>query len=180
MKFKKQEKRFSRYDVGMYLSFLLIVVLGVAFAIILYRYSLSSNVKNRAAEELQATSQMQAAALTSFLEAQYQPLREIESMLLEADSFSNEAMRPVWQAMVNANRLCMLALADTNGDVTNYMGEQMGNIGDRSYFSDIADGEAQQSCEYLSQTKSASGPRVMFSIPIYQNDVAVSDIQLCA
>lgn len=112
---------------------------------------------------------MQAATLEHNLNEQYQPLRIIAEMIENGGTFASEQMQPALEAMVSTQRLCMLGFADLNGDAISYTGEKRSNLSDRAYFYELINGTASQYCQYLATTKTLNEPRVLFSIPAYQN-----------
>lgn len=171
MSFSNLRKTFSSWVV--LLSGAVIVLLSIAFTGTLFRSSLVRNIQNRAFSELRSTAAMQATTLEYNLENQYTPLRVIGEMLANGDTFGSEEMSPSLEAVVRTHRLCMLGFADLDGNVTNYMGEEFGNIYDRAYFSDLVNGKAESRCEFLPVTKRTTTPRIMFSIPVYWEGVMI-------
>lgn len=167
MKIENSQK--TRSNILMCISFIVVVSLAVAFTLTMSKFSMTQNVENRVFSELSSTSSMQATTLLNHLEEQYQPLRVIADMLEKGGTFASEEMQPTLESMVTVHRLCMLGFADMNGDSISYTGEQRSNLSDRAYFSDIVNGIATQRCQYLATTKSLNEPRVLFSIPAYQN-----------
>lgn len=150
-------------------SFIMIVALAVVFTTTISKFSMTQNVENRVFTELKSTSTMQASTLQHNLNEQYQPLRIIAEMIENGEIFASSQMQPVLKAMVNTQRLCMLGFADLNGDAISYTGEKRNNLSDRAYFYEIINGTASQYCQYLATTKSLDEPRVLFSIPAYQD-----------
>lgn len=150
-------------------SFFVVIVLSVVFTLTLLKFNMTQNVENRVFAELKSTSSMQASTLEHHLEDQYKPLQVIADMLENGETFASEEMQPMLASIVNMHRLCMLGFADMNGDAISYTGEKRSNLSDRSYFSDIVSGIAQKRCEYLAVTKTLNEPRVLFSIPAYQD-----------
>lgn len=171
MRFSPLRKKLSNWVIP--ISCVVIIVLSVAFAGTLFRSSLVRNIQNRAFSELQTTAAMQATTLEYNLENQYTPLRVIGEMLAGGDTFGSEEMVPTLEAAVRTHRLCMLGFADMDGNVTSYLGEEYGNIRDRAYFSDLVSGKAERRCEFLPVTKRTTTPRILFSIPVYQNNVMI-------
>lgn len=155
------------------ISCAVIVILSVAFTGTMFRSSLVRNIQNRAFSELQSTAAMQATTLEYNLENQYTPLRVIGEMIAGGDTFGSSEMAPTLEAAVKTHRLCMLGFADMNGNVTNYLGEEYGNICDRAYFSDLVSGTTDRRCEFLPITKLTTTPRILFSIPVYRDGVMI-------
>lgn len=168
MSFSNLRKTLSSWVV--LLSGAVIVLLSIAFTGTLFRSSLVRNIQNRAFSELRSTAAMQATTVEYNLENQYTPLRVIGEMLANGDTFGSEEMSPSLEAVVRTHRLCMLGFADMDGNVTNYMGEEFGNISERSYFSDLVSGKAESRCEFLPVTKRTTTPRIMFAIPVYREE----------
>lgn len=151
------------------ISFIIVSALMIVFMSMLSKSSLNQNLENRVFAELKSTSTTQATTLKNHLEEQYQPLRVIADMLANGESFADEKMQPVLQSMVSTHKLCMLGFADLDGNAIGYDGNERGNLSDRAYFSSVASGQSEQYCEYLQTTKSLNEPRVLFSVPAYQN-----------
>lgn len=167
MKTNQKKRRYSGFLICV--SFVVIVALVVAFTMSISKFSTTQNVENRVFIELKSTSTMQAATLEHNLNEQYQPLRIIAEMIENGETFASEQMQPVLEAMVSTQRLCMLGFANLNGDAISYTGEKRSNLSDRAYFYELINGTASQYCQYLATTKSLNEPRVLFSIPAYQN-----------
>ncbi len=169
MNSKKLRKILSGVNIGLCISFAVIITLSIAFAGTLSKYSVSKNSEARAFSELQSASEMQASTLIYNLNSQYLQLQVIAEMLANGEAFADENTQNSLNAMVSTYNLCMLGFADMQGNVTSYKGEAFGNISDRSYFLDIVNGKSTQCCEYLPSNKLSGSPRIMFSVPVYQN-----------
>lgn len=167
MKPDQRKRRYSGFLICV--SFVVIVALVVVFTTTISKFSMTQNVENRVFTELKSTSTMQASTLEHNLNEQYQPLRIIAEMIENGDTFASEQMQPALEAMVNTQRLCMLGFADLSGDAISYTGEKRSNLSDRAYFYEIINGTASQYCQYLATTKSLNEPRVLFSIPAWQD-----------
>lgn len=174
MDVKHQKKRYAGFIICV--SFVVVVFLVIAFSVAISRFSTTQNVINRVFAELKSTSATQASTLEAHLEEQYKPLREIAAMVENGGTFAGEEMQPALEAIVKTNRLCMLGFIEMNGDSISYTGEERSNLSDRAYFYEIANGTVTQRCEYLATTKVLNEPRVMFSVPAYQNGEMVGVI----
>lgn len=163
------KNKLLRSSWPLYVSFIVVVVFGVAFTLTLLSFSISKNIENRVFTELKSTSSMQATTLAHKLDDQYQSLEIIADMIENGGVFGSEEMQPALESIVKTNRLCMFGFADLNGDAISYTGEKRSNLSDRAYFSDIVNGIAKQRCQYLATTKSLNEPRILFSIPAYKN-----------
>lgn len=153
----------------LYISFIVVIILGTAFTLTISKFSISQNVENRVSAELKSLSSMQSQTLVHHLDEQYQPLKVIANMIENDETFASESMQPALESIVNTHRLCMLGFADMNGDAIGYTGEKRSNLSDRAYFSNIVNGNATKCCQYLATTKSLDEPRVLFSIPAYKD-----------
>ena len=157
-----------------------ITVLVVTTIVLFSRFSISENVESRVYAELKATSSMQVSSLQHHLDEQYLPLEMLDELVKSGESFANEAMRPTLKAMMETFTLCMVGFADMDGNVTSYEGEPLGNISDRAYFYDILNGTATRKCEYLAVTKALNEPRVLFSVPAYDESNNMIGVLFCS
>ncbi len=157
-----------------------IFMLCIVFVITMVRSNLSRNVESRALDEIHSTVNMQASAFMDHRDSHYQALNLVEDMLENGRHFTSEKIRPTLRSIVRTFELCTLAFADTNGDVIDYEGNRMGNLGTRAYFEEIMNGNATQYCEYLASTQATSDPRIIFSIPSYDENGELSGVLFCS
>lgn len=176
--FRANRKKFQNRFIS--ISSIFIIVLVGVIVIAFSRLSISENVEKRVFEELKGSSSMQVASLTRYMDEQYLPLETLAELLQNGEQFASESMRPTLKALMQTSQLCMVGFADLNGDVTNYEGEPFGNISDRSYFYDIVNGTASKKCEYLAVTKAINEPRVLFSIPAYDENGKMLGVLFCS
>ena len=151
------------------ISFVVIIILALIFISARTKISTSQNVENRILKELQSTSTVQASTLIHHLDKQYLPLIVIADMLENGETFASETMQPTLLSLVNAHEVLMIGFADMNGNAVSYTGESCGNISNHTYFSNIANGISTQCYEYLPITMLEDEPKVVFSVPAYQD-----------
>ena len=83
--------------------------------------------------------------------------------------FYDDNNRAILKTMVDNNKLSMLGYANLEGKTISYDGRSLGNISNRKYFRETITGEKEVTCQYLQNTISESGPRIIFSAPAYEN-----------
>ena len=130
--------------------------------------SLKDNVRSRSCAELEYTAREQSRLINKEIERQFEPLRVLAAYLEDGD-FESTENRNMTEAMIRVNRWCTIAMTDADGNAVNYKGEQMGNVSDRGYFSDIIAG-ADCVVQYLSTTRGTKEPRFLFSVPVYNKN----------
>jgi PAS domain-containing protein len=155
-------------------------VLAIAFIISMSSMNIAQNVESRALSELQSTVGMQASAFTDHMSGQFQALQLVANMLANGRYFVSEELQPTLTSVVDTFRLCTLCLADTDGNTTDYLGNILGSCSDREYFREIIDGSHTQICEYLAATKLTSEPRVILSIPAYDENGEMLGVLFCS
>lgn len=166
LRMKKYKKQTARIQILL----IALIMLTAYFLLIVSEEGFSKNVSNRALKELVSTAEFQANMAEHVLDEQYLPLKTIAGIIESGVDFDSEEMIPVLDSMRQTYHLCMLGFADLDGNVVNYLGEELPSIRERNYFSLIVDGSRTQVCEYLFTTKLINEPRMMFSIPVYRNN----------
>ena len=158
-----------------------IFVLCIVFVVVMTTSSLNQNVKSRALAEVQSTVNMQASAFSRRVDEQYQALELVHDMIENHNRhFGSEGLRPTLTSIVNTFELCTLVAVDLDGNATDYLGNDLGNISDRTYFQDIVTGKTEKCCVYLENPKGADEPRVIFSIPLHDTDGVIQGVLFCS
>ena len=168
--FEKLDNRLKKqYDtnVSAFLKYttVIIFVLALSGIFFLVRYKTLKSINDRVCTELESTAWLQASTLRAQINEQYDPLRTVSRMMDNGETFASEQMQSALNAIMQTHELRMLGFADLNGDVTNYRGEKTFNISDRAYFQNIVNGNSKKQCEYLSTSKMATEPRMIFAMP---------------
>ncbi len=156
------------------------VLLAIAFAISMSQFNILQNIESRALSELQSTVGMQASAFSDHMNEQFQGVRLVADMLADGRHFTSEGIKPTLSSIVRTFGLCTLCLADMDGNTTDYQGNILGNCSDREYFTEIVDGSHTQICEYLAETKSTNKPRVILSVPAYDENGEMLGVLFCS
>lgn len=157
-----------------------IAVLVVAFILTMSSSNLMQNVESRAIAEIDSTVGMQASAFKNNMDEQFQALRLIADMLQNGRHFASEGIQPTLASILRTFRLCGLCMADMDGNTIDYQGNAIGNCADREYFQEIIDGSHTQVCEYLASTKTLNEPRVILSIPAYDENGEMLGVLFCS
>ncbi len=175
---EKQSRNKKEYSLRLrlFLSCLSVVILSIAFVTIVLRINNIGNVESHAFDDLKSTLTTQRSIVLHNIESQYRPLYEIEGILEDGSNFSDKDMLKLYSSIVEENRLCMLAYSDTEGNVTDYEGNQLGSAADRAYFYDIVNKNAEKRCEYLEHVKQSGEPRLIFSIPVYDENREIKGV----
>ena len=155
-------------------------IFAAAFIISISALNIAQNVESRALSELEATVGMQSSAFKNHMDVQFQALRLIADMLENGRHFDSEKIRPTLSSIVRTFRLCTLCLADVEGNTTDYQGNVLGSCADREYFQEIMDGSHDQICEYLAATKETNEPRVILSVPAYDENGEMLGVLFCS
>ncbi len=175
-------EKISRWSAKRARSIISVVVtiLAISFVIAISQMNISQNVESRAISELQSTVDMQASAFKDHMDAQFQPLRLVADMLANGRHFSSEGIKPTLSSIVRSSTLCTLCLTDMEGNTTDYQGNILGSCADREYFQKIVDGSHTQVCEYLPFTKETNEPRIIMSIPAYDESGQMLGVLFCS
>ena len=159
--------------------------LMVAFMVVFLVFSMlditiSQNTESRAISEIQSTANMQGAAVKIQMEAQFEALNAVDNMISDGADFTNKNIQTSLSSIVKTYDLCALCFADANGNVIDYLGNEIGSCADREYFQEIIDGSHTQICQYLSTTKELNEPRVILSIPTYNDNHEIAGVIFCS
>lgn len=157
-----------------------IMLLVISFIISMSAMNMTQNIESRAFDELESTAKMQASAFKHHDDEQYQALQLVADMLKNGRHFENEKIQPTLYSIVRTFRLCTLCMADTDGNTTDYEGNTIGNCSDRAYFKEIINGSCSQFSEYLETTKSTNEPRMIYSIPAYDENGNMTGVLFCS
>ena len=171
---KKISKRFTWF------LFIAIVVLMIAFVFTLSSSNLMQNVESRATTEVNATVSMQTTAFQDYMDEQFQALRLVADMLQNGRHFASKGIQPTLNSIIRTFNLCTFCMADTEGNAIDYQGNSIGSCVDREYFTEIMDGSHTQICEYLAVTKNGDEPRVILSMPAYDENDEMLGVLFCS
>ena len=172
--YKRFFKRFSPlFHIG-------IAVLVITFVVTLSSSNLMQNVESRALAEVNSTIGMQASSFRNSMDEQFQALRLVADMLAHGRHFTSEGIRPTLSSVVRTFRLCAMCMADMDGNAVDYQGNVLGSCADREYFSEIVDGSHTQICEYVASTKTTGEPRVIMSVPAYDENGEMIGVLFCS
>lgn len=159
---------------------LFIIVILIGTLILTVGISLHGLKKNRSVhvfDEMERVSKLQVDLLTLEIEDQYIPLNSLADYINENDSeFGKGDVITISEVMRKVHRLCTIGFADKNGDCIDYQGNVMGNISDRDYFQNVIDGSCDTYITYLETTKAINEPRVLLSVPLYEEEEIVGVI----
>ncbi len=170
--------RFIKRHVSL-LCAIVVMVISV-FTFLHCEVNLMKSVESRALTEVESTVGMQKSAFKNHMKEQFQPLRLVADMLADGRHFASKGIQPTLNSIIRTFELCTLCLADTEGNVIDYQGTSIGNCSDREYFQEIMDGSHTQICEYLSETKATSEPRVILSVPAYDENGKMLGVLFCS
>ncbi len=160
----------GRKRYGISFGFFLMIAIICFFVLILSNYTINKVVQKRMTDETGFLAKQQAQLVSQAIEDEDKNVSTIATMIENGLSFDDEKDQGILEAVVETNRLCMLAYADKNGDVTTYQGKNIGNIREREYFSKVITGEKEFVCEYLQTTGFGDDPRVIFSAPVKKEE----------
>ncbi len=133
--------------------------------------NLKENVTTRAMMDLQSTGNTQSDHLFSIIDQQYDVLRFLSNYTKNKEDFAAEKNKKMLVSLVETNEICMLGFADVNGDAIGFDGVDLGNISSRKYFSSVANSYKKSYIEYLGDTILTSEPRVLLSVPVYDESM---------
>ncbi len=166
----------NNYKIGRSLFFVL-AVLSIII-VIMTNLTINNIVKKRLTDETSFLVKQQAQLISQSIDNELKNVSVIAGMVEQGLSFVKESDQKMLESYVEINRLCMLAYADEEGNVTTYYGEEIGNISDREYFRDIISTKKKGVCQYLATTASDGEPRLIFSAPVKQEDKVIGVVFL--
>ena len=111
--------------------------------------NIGENVENRAFDELHANVKLQVMATNELINQEYARLHSIEAILTSRGKIEWNEIEAIWKVLCEKENITVLGFADMMGNVINYNGEKLGNIGGRDYFVDILQGRAEEKCVFL-------------------------------
>lgn len=149
----------------------LMVILGVSIlSNRIMDATLEENTDSRVLKETEFLASEQSSIVDKQLEEQFSRVRSVAAAVEQGLDFSDKRDQKILEAIVMEQDLCMLGVADASGNVINYRGEEMGNISERRYFTQIWNDKKEEACEYLEQPRSADEPGLLFSAPIHKDN----------
>ena len=176
--FNRMHKRISkRFAVPFYIA---VAVLVITFVLTISSSNLMQNVESRAIAEVNATVNMQTTAFQDYMDEQFQALRLVADMLQNGRHFASKGIQPTLNSVIHTFNLCTFCMADTDGNVIDYQGNTIGSCADREYFTEIMGGSHTQICEYLAVTKNGDEPRVILSMPAYDENGEMLGVLFCS
>ncbi len=158
-------KRLENRKVLVILSILVAVLLIVTVGMIMVS-TIEKNVVTRVKDESKFLASQEAESISNVIDNQFSFVSSVANMVEDGLEFSNPNDEYILKSLVVGNRLCMLAYADSNGDVMSYKGEVFGNISDRKYFTEVFSGKKEFACQYLPTAGEDNTPRVIFSTAV--------------
>lgn len=167
MKDKQFYDRNEYYTIG--LSALIVIALIIVVAVKILQVTIEDNINNRVTTELEFLAKEQTDIVNKQIRNQFERSTIIADMIEKGIDFSNKKDQRVLSSIRDQLELCMLGYADRNGNVINYMGEEMGSISARQYFREVCSGEKENSCQYIPHVGTTNEPRVLFSAPVREN-----------
>ncbi len=166
---KRLKSNAIKFDVFIItFSVIFFFVIGIASGVVLDK-RLNENVSRRAVSELSTTAKEQAQLVEREIERQFIPLNFLAAYLGDGNAFITKETQNMIDTLVETNTWCTVGYADLEGNTISYEGENLGNISQRAYFREIADGSETQKVEYLSSTNMIAEPRFLFSVPVYED-----------
>ena len=139
MKDKQFYDRNEYYTIG--LSALIVIALIIVVAVKILQVTIEDNINNRVTTELEFLAKEQTDIVNKQIRNQFERSTIIADMIEKGIDFSNKKDQRVLSSIRDQLELCMLGYADRNGNVINYMGEEMGSISARQYFREVCSGE---------------------------------------
>lgn len=169
------KRKLKQYG-NIFVIVMLICTLIITSAISLHGFSL--NRTTRVFDEMERVTNLQVDLLNLEINKQYIPLNSLANYITNNNAVFGEGDTIIIaESLKSVHRLCTIGLADINGNCIDYQGNVMnGNIRDRDYFQKVIDGTHDKYITYLETTKSVNEPRVLFSVPLYENDTIVGVI----
>lgn len=165
---KLRKAREKSCIVALCLCYLAVISAVVLTAVMLMNAALKRNVKQRTFQELNSKARIHMSLIESDIERHFAKLHVIDSFLdFEHEIYADE-YKPMWQVIEQMGEFSTIGFADLSGNAVDYHGEVLGNISDRSYFTDIVDDHAAEQCVYLETTLYSEEPKILFAIPIYR------------
>ena len=166
---KRLKSNAIKFDVFIItFSVIFFFVIGIASGAVLDK-RLNENVSRRAVSELSTTAKEQAQLVEREIERQFIPLNFLAAYLGDGNALTTKETKNMIDTLVETNTWCTVGYADLEGNTISYEGENLGNISQRAYFKEIADGSETQKVEYLSSTNIIAEPRFLFSVPVYED-----------
>lgn len=178
MKYNTLKKFFLR-RTRLFLN-IMIASMAIILVFSMLEITIYQNTESRANSEIQATANMQGAAVKIQMEAQFKVLSEVDSLISSQKSFKDENIQAMLSSIVETYDLCGLCFADMNGNTVDYLGNEIESCADREYFQEIVDGSHSHICQYLPTTKKLDEPRVILSIPTYNENNKMVGVLFCA
>ncbi len=145
----------------------ILAVLSAVFVFAVIKLGINESTNELACAEVEANALLQTTILKMHMNDQYEPLMAASMMLEDGETFGGESARVALNAIKQTHELCIFGFANLEGDVTNCIGEYIGNIWHRDYFQNIINGTSTWECEYVESTVKSKEPRIIFSCPAY-------------
>ena len=153
-------------SIVFYTLYLVIIGSVLWMSYIIIQSTLGENVENRAFDELHANVKLQVMATNELINQEYACLHSIEAILTSRGKIEWNETEAIWKVLCEKENITVLGFADMMGNVINYNGEKLGNIGGRDYFVDILQGRAEEKCVFLDTSICSNESEVLCAIPI--------------
>ncbi len=154
------------YSVMFCVLYVTIISVVVLINIIVMNFTLTENAKQRAFDELRDKAKTQVIMIESCTNKEFAQLYGIESVLASKYEEDGKQFDTMWSMLEQTEKFTMLGFADLSGEAIDYNGEKIGNISERSYFTDIVQGRATEKCIYLEKTLRSKEPEILYAIPV--------------
>lgn len=153
-------------SIVFYTLYLVIIGSVLWMSYIIIQSTLDENVENRAFDELHANVKLQVMATNELINQEYARLHSIGAILTSRGKIEWNEIEAIWKVLCEKENITVLGVADMMGNVINYNGEKLGNIGGRDYFVDILQGRAEEKCVFLDTSICSNESEVLCAIPI--------------
>jgi len=172
-------KKLNHRNLGIALIIIITAVLlaGAVFLVSIYKSEdlFSKNVERIGQMELKTTLNHQLSMISQSVSNQFSQLRFLTMNISCREDFEKYVDAGAFDGYVKSNRICMLGVADINGDAIGYDGTLLGNISSGNSYKQIMSG-AERFIEYLSSTSLTNEPRFIFSIPLKDDSDRITGV----
>lgn len=175
--YAKRHKWISIHNV-LSISFI-IAVFVICFTVIIVRFNLMKNVESRALSEVESTTEMQELAYKNYIDEQFQGLWLVADMLSNGRHFASEGIQPTLGSIMRTFQFTTFCMADMDGNVIDFQGNEVGNCADREYFQEIADGSHTQVCEYITEIRKSSESEIVLAVSAYDENGEMAGVLFC-
>lgn len=157
-----------RYGV----CYLIVITSVVLISVVMTKIMLDKSTEQRVFHDLNTKAQLHIAMIEAEMKRQFTQLRVIGSVWSSGVT-NGDNLDAMWHMIKETEEFTTIGFADWFGNAVDYKGEKIGNISNRSYFSDIVHGNASEKCVYLKETLTSKVPQLVFSVPVYEGEEVV-------